>query len=209
MKKKSLIFIIAGVLALVSSFSMIGPDLLFKKENDPELKSTVSLWKNATLYTQLLSVLKELKIKTINDVLSKETVPALNLEIEHYQGICPSNELADALNREFDSRKYQFNALDVTKDMLPQADLIICDGKLNQLTNAQIRAASVLFKKSGAKYLLATHYPNEKKNHKGKPGEYRLINFELAPFYFPKPLLLIKEPDTDYSFALWNIKDLQ
>lgn len=187
---------------------MIGPDFPFKKEKDPEPRILASLWKSPTLYTQLLSVLKELKIKTINDVLSKETVPGFNLEIEHYLGICPSNELAETLNGQFASRKYQFNALDVTKDMLPQADLILCDGKLNQLTNAQIRAACVLFKKSGASYLLTTHYPNEKKNHKGKPGEYRLINFELAPFHFPKPLLIIKDPDADCNFALWNLKDL-
>lgn len=210
MKKRSLIFTVAGSLALVSSFTMMGPDLLFKNEAEPKINgSGTSLWKNAAFSNQLVSVFKELKINTINDVLSKEEGPRQDLEIEHYLGVCPSNELADKLNVQFGSKKVQFNAIDVTKDMLPHADLILCDGTLNHFTNAQIRAACVLFKKSRTRYLLTTHYPNEIKNHKGKPGEYRHINFELAPFHFPKPLLVIKVPEADYSFALWDIKDLK
>ena len=73
------------------------------------------------------------------------------------------------------------------------------------------------FKKSKAKYLLTTTFPELRENRDIVTGCWRPINLQIKPFSFPKPIKLINEKyekyssngkDSDKSLGLWKLEDI-
>jgi hypothetical protein len=71
------------------------------------------------------------------------------------------------------------------------------------------------FRRSGARYLLATTYTARTLNKDIITGRFRPTNLHQPPFRFPPPLQLINEECTeeggkwsDKSLGLWRIDDL-
>jgi hypothetical protein len=109
----------------------------------------------------------------------------------------------------------KFLVADITKDALPKADLILCRDCLVHLSFANIAAAVLNFQVSGAKWLLATTFPLLQENKDCEDGDWRGLNFNRAPFLWPKPLTVIGESCGegngtwgDKSLALWALADL-
>lgn len=104
-----------------------------------------------------------------------------------------------------------FEWLDITRDPIPKADLILARDVLVHFTNAEVKRTLKNFKASGAKYLLATTFPQHENTGDIKTGEWRPIN--LASLWgLPNPLEYINERCTagggafaDKSLGLWQI----
>lgn len=96
---------------------------------------------------------------------------------------------------------------DMTREMLPQADLVLCADHFLSLSHREIAASLLMMKKSGSKYLLTVNYPQCLKNKNSRNGEEREINFGLTPFHFPKPLLVLGEVEKA-QLVIWKMEDL-
>ena len=109
----------------------------------------------------------------------------------------------------------RFVCMDMTRADLPRADLIICRDALVHLSFADARAAIRNFRRSGARYLLATTFVNRPRNTDVPTGGWRVLNLERPPFSFPAPLALIDERCThsgglyrDKRLGLWELASL-
>jgi SAM-dependent methyltransferase len=108
-----------------------------------------------------------------------------------------------------------FRVLDLTSDPLPTVDLVFCRDCLVHLSFAHILAAFANLKRSGSRWLLTTTFPDHDRNEDIEDGDWRLLNFEKAPFLLPPPLDLINEGCSeqdgkyaDKSLGLWSIEQL-
>jgi len=119
-------------------------------------------------------------------------------------------------NREkFSSTSRQFLRLDLTADPLPRADLILCRDCLVHLSYANIACAIANVKRSGAKWLLTTHFLRLETNRDIVDGDWRPLNFMRSPFWFPPPHVAIVEnckeaggAFDDKALGLWRVAEL-
>ena len=131
-----------------------------------------------------------------------------------YTGIDVVSEIIQHNQRQYGTESIRFQAADITKATLPQADLIICRDCWVHLSLANISGALKQFKRSGATYLLTTTYPATQANVDSPTGSWRSLNLLLPPFNFPAPLKLLTDPsdDTqahpDKALGLWKLVDL-
>lgn len=116
-------------------------------------------------------------------------------------------------NREkYDLSNVEFHVMDITKDFLPTADLVLCRDLLGHFSNREVKLALNHILASGSKYLLATTFPNHTTSGDIKTGEWRPIN--LASLWgLPDPLEYINEHCTagggafkDKSLGLWDLR---
>jgi hypothetical protein len=86
-------------------------------------------------------------------------------------------------------------AADVVRDALPAADLILCRHLLIHLSFRQGLAALENFRRTGARYLLATTNPSLRENREiVQTGSFRPVNMERIPFGLPPPLEVLPDP---------------
>ncbi len=115
----------------------------------------------------------------------------------------------------FGTEHISFQQLDLRKSDLPHVDLILCRDCLVHLSFADIHEALENIKRSGASFLLTTTFDDRKENRDIATGNWRPLNFRLAPFNFPAPLESIDEKCTegngnfaDKRLALWNLNEI-
>lgn len=161
------------------------------------------------LKSEVIRLLKGLEIKSIVDVPCGTMGWADDLKpvLQKYIGVDINPKNIEENREKYGSSTFLFQNLDISKDLLPQAELIFCHDALNFFTPNEIKAALLLFKKSGAKYLLLTLHTDLEKNHKGKKGACTPINWQLPPYNFPTPLLVLNEQGNK-KLSLWKIEDL-
>lgn len=118
-------------------------------------------------------------------------------------------------NSEFVSPVRTFCKLDLIKDPLPSVDLIFCRDCLVHLSFSDIFEALSNICESDSTYLLTTTFTDRLNNRDIVTGDWRPLNFELAPFFFPPPIQLINENCTeggdiykDKSLGLWKVSDI-
>ena len=106
----------------------------------------------------------------------------------------------------------RFICADMTRDDLPEADLILCRDALVHLSFADARAAIRNFRRSGSRYLLATTFVNHSRNRDVTTGGWRPLNLQAAPFSLPAPLALVDERiahagghHRDKRLGLWKL----
>lgn len=131
---------------------------------------------------------------------------------ERYIGVDVVPDIVEANRRSWPA--VDFRCLDITTEDLPPSDLILCRDGLVHLSYAGIYAALARFRKSGARWLFATTFPDHD-NADIPDGNWRPLNLEKAPFSFPKASFLLNEgcPELrgeyrDKSLGLWRIEDL-
>jgi hypothetical protein len=134
------------------------------------------------------------------------------LPVESYIGLDIVPELI-VQNSELRSRPgMEFRVADMTRDKLPQCDLVLCRDCLVHLSFENIQRALSNIKGSGSKFLLTTTFVEHDLNCDIDDGDWRLLNLEKSPFCFPPPIVTINEQCTeiagayqDKSLALWEI----
>lgn len=110
----------------------------------------------------------------------------------------------------------RFVHIDLLRQTVPKADLILCRDCLVHLSYDDIFKALWNFKRSGSAYLLTTTFTARSYNTDAATGGWRTLNLEKEPFYFPPPRELIVEKCTEWdgryadkTLGLWRLGDVR
>jgi SAM-dependent methyltransferase len=86
-----------------------------------------------------------------------------------------------------------YHLADLTTDPLPRCDAILCRDCLVHFSFANIDRAVENFRRSGARWLITTTFPEWQQNRDCEDGDWRALNFERAPFSWGRPEELLNE----------------
>lgn len=170
------------------------------------------------LVSKLPILFKEYDIKTILDLPCGDFkwMQTIDLSSFNYVGGDIVEELINInKNIYLEQSNRKFIVIDLINDPLPACDIIIVRDCLVHLSYDNINKAIKNIKSSGCKYLLTTTFTNKNLNKDIVTGDWRPLNLEKSPFYFPSPILVINENCTevngiynDKSMGLWEINKL-
>jgi len=186
-------------------------------------KESVSGTGSDTVHTivirnKLPNILKQYKVSSVLDAACGDFnwMKKVNLPLDMYIGVDIVQQIIENNNQLYAHEKQRFMNLDISKDRLPRTDFILCRDCLVHYPYSIIFNILKNLKQSGATYLFTTTFPQKKCNvdiyHAGY--EWRPLNLEMAPFNFPKPILIINEEYktipafVDKSMGLWKFSDL-
>ena len=140
----------------------------------------------------------------------------LELDVD-YTGVDIVQSLIEANRRRVEGAgsSARFIVADITRDALPRADVVLCRDCLVHLSFANIARAVRNFRASGARFLLATTFPEWEQNQDCEDGDWRALNMEKAPFEWQAPHASINERCEegdggwrDKSLGLWRLDQL-
>jgi SAM-dependent methyltransferase len=102
-----------------------------------------------------------------------------------------------------------FAVLNITRDQLPQVDVILCRDCFIHFSYRDIDAAIANFKRSNSRYLLATTHVSVTENTDIQTGGWRSVNLQLPPFNFPPPgRLIIEDTELGKGLGMWKLDEL-
>jgi hypothetical protein len=120
----------------------------------------------------------------------EESITAIDL----YTGIDIVEEIVQNNEKKYTSDKISFKKSDLTRDIVPKADLIICRDLILHLSYRDIFKILKNFKKSGSNYLLiSTYWRHKNKNVYNFSITGRAVNLEKSPFKIRNNSDLINE----------------
>jgi len=99
---------------------------------------------------------------------------------------------------------YNFFTADITTDILPKVDMMICRCVLFHLTFDHIRMA---LSNMGAscKYLMLTTHPHILLNEDKLDGDFRRLNLQAPPISMPEPIALFVDGEGDDGYVgIWR-----
>jgi len=171
---------------------------------------------SAAVLAHLDTLIGQLGVRTLLDVPCGDFAWMQYLRADvHYVGGDVLPELVAANHRHWGGPSRRFAAIDILKDDLPDADLLLCRDCLVHFSFADVAAALRTIRRSRCEWLLTTTFPHCLVNEEIVTGDWRPINLERAPFHLPAPRLLLNEQCTeggdtfaDKSLALWRVEDL-
>ena len=175
------------------------------------------LTQTAVIREEIPRVIEELDIKILLDCPCGDLnwMQHVDLKVEKYIGVDIVKEMIDLNRQKFKKTGYSFYELDMTKDVLPKADMILCRDCLVHFSFRDAAAALNRFRESGTRYILTTTFPKRVKNSDTMTGVWRPLNLQLAPFSFPDPIKMIDENCSqaeglykDKSLGLWRLQDV-
>ena len=188
--------------------------------SDPESRSGVgsTLDSTAVLRDELPAALRQLDARVLLDVPCGDFTWMKRVDlsgIEYIGGdIVPS--IVEANQRLHATESRSFVQLDLTRDKLPNADVLLCRDCLVHLSYANIRAVFANIARSTIRYVLMTSFPGRADNDDVADGDWRALDFQAPPFSFPAPRLAIveqcEEEDGSYadkSLLAWRVDDLR
>ena len=135
----------------------------------------------------------------------------INLNNQQYLGIDIVEKVIKVNKKKYGKPKINFLCNNFLEDKIPNADLIIVKDVLQHLSDDNIKAFLNNIKNVKYKYLLITNFNNHK-NKDIKTGQFRPLCLCNEPFYFRKPLEIIKEDENgrfkDKHMGLWRLQDI-
>ncbi|HEY3442761.1 MAG TPA: class I SAM-dependent methyltransferase [Paludibaculum sp.] len=109
----------------------------------------------------------------------------------------------------------EFRHLDLCSGDLPKVDVVFCRDCLVHLSFENVHKAIANLKRSGSTWLLTTTFLECEENTDIVNGDWRMLNFELAPFQWNPPARVLVEGCTeagggysDKALGLWRISEL-
>ena len=163
-------------------------------KNEESISGHGSTKKRASPYLKYLKIfLLNYKIKTFLDIPCGDLNWISNLKIAgmQYMGCDIVEEIIKKNKIKYPSLK--FEVLDITRDKLPSADILHCRDCLFHLSYNDIKRAIKNFLNSDIDYILLTSHEGFFKNNDITTGGSRFLSFLKKPFFFPKPILKIKD----------------
>jgi hypothetical protein len=126
-----------------------------------------------------------------------------------YLGYDCVEDLIAGLRRRHSRRPgHFFSGHDITVDLLPRWDAILCRDVLNWHPLSLAKAALKLLKQSGSRYLIATTYARDW-NEVVRLGHWHPIALTAPPFELPPPRFAIPEPGQPAkSLGVWPLADV-
>jgi SAM-dependent methyltransferase len=175
-----------------------------------------ALLETQTVRNQLPALLREIGARSVLDVPCGDFRWLSEVELGvPYIGADIVKRLVRANTDAFGSPDRRFVCLDLTRDALPEADVVLCRDCLVHLSYANIRRALENVKRSGAPFLLMTNFLSLERNDDIEDGDWRPLNFQSPPFSLKAPDRVIVEHCTeaegaysDKSLGLWRVSDL-
>jgi SAM-dependent methyltransferase len=170
------------------------------------------------LRRSLPALLSELGVATMLDLPCGDYgwMRTFELPVAGYVGADLLPEVIEPLAAAFGDDRREFRVLDLTRDPLPPADLLLCRDCLVHLSYADIRRALGNAVRSNIPYVLTTTFPRAEANEDIVTGDWRVIDLERAPFHLPAPIRILNEGCTegggvfaDKSLGLWRTEDLR
>lgn len=132
-----------------------------------------------------------------------------------YIGADIVGELVESNQRHFGGEDRWFLQLDLTRDDLPAAEVILCRDCLVHLSFSNIRKALANIRSSTCRYLLTTTFLEHEVNEDIADGDWRMLNLQLPPFDLPDPVAILREGCTesggaysDKALGLWRTADI-
>jgi SAM-dependent methyltransferase len=173
-----------------------------------------NLRQTETLRRELPALLRQLGVRSMLDIPCGDFAWMREVDLTgvRYIGADIVRELVAANQARYGDARRSFHCLDITRDTLPQVDLVFCRDGLVHLPNKDILRALANIRKSGARYLATTVFTELEQNSDiYYVGEWRRLNFQLQPFNFPLPLHVLIENSpvrADKAMAVWRLSDL-
>ena len=187
--------------------------------SDPDSRSGVgsTLDSTAVLRAELPKALRELDARVLLDVPCGDFTWMKRVDLSGivYIGgdIVPS--IIEENQRLHTTESRSFIHLDLTRDELPDSDVLLCRDCLVHLSYANIRAVFANIARSNIRYVLMTSFPGRGGNYDVSDGDWRTLDFQAPPFSLPEPRLTIveqcQEEDGSYSdksLVAWRVEDL-
>jgi hypothetical protein len=187
--------------------------------SDPESRSGVGSTLDSTRVVRaaLPVALRQLEARVLLDVPCGDFTWMEHVDlsgIEYIGGdIVPS--IIEQNQRLHASDARRFLDMDLTRDVLPDADVLLCRDCLVHLSYANIRAVLANVARANIRYVLMTSFPGRGDNRDVVDGDWRTLDFQAAPFFFPEPVLTIIEECeeeggsyADKSLLAWRVADL-
>jgi hypothetical protein len=171
----------------------------------------------AIVLSELAGLIREFDIKILLDLPCGDFSWMQDLAADEvsYIGGDIVTAVIDINNARFGTPFRRFQVLDLTRDPLPAADLLLCRDCLVHLSFDDARAALANVSRAPIRYFLTSTFPDCSRNDDIVSGDWSVINLELAPFNLPPPLRLIAEQCSeadglfaDKSLALYRVQDL-
>lgn len=188
--------------------------------SDAESRSGVgsSLDSTRVLRAELPAALRQLGTRVLLDVPCGDFkwMQHVNLSGMEYIGgdIVPS--IIEENRRLYAHKSRRFVDLDLTRDILPNADVLLCRDCLVHLSFANIRAVLTNLARSNIRFVLMTSFPGRGGNYDIKDGDWRALDLEAPPFSFPEPRLTIVEQCeeeggsySDKSLLAWPVDEIR
>ena len=141
----------------------------------------------------------------------------VDVELDSYLGIDVVQELVERNQREYGSSKRAFVKMDLTREVPPRADLVLCRDLLIHLSYEHGRRVLRNFARSNSSWLLCSDFPEVPNTHDIPMGRWRAINLRAPPFGFPEPERVLEDdPPAGLSsgeaprrtMGLWRLSDL-
>jgi SAM-dependent methyltransferase len=177
-----------------------------------DLEQTVALRR------ELPALLAELEVRTLLDAACGDFhwLKEVDLPIERYYGVDIVEEVVERNRERYGGEGREFLLLNLAVDRLPRADAILCRDCLVHLRFGDIARAMANFRRSGARFLLATTFAERETNEELEArGLWRPLNLRRPPFNFPPPERLIDEGCTlaggayrDKRLGVWRLERL-
>jgi len=187
---------------------------------DPESVSGPGsgLARTSAFRDQIPPLLRALGVRSLLDAGCGDFnwMQALSLPVERYVGIDIVSDLIDHDRQRYGDQTRTFVHGDITRDDLPQVDMILCRDCLVHFSFADALAALRNFKRSGSVFLLTTTFIAFGENRDiATDGGWRQLNLQHAPFCFSAPEQMIDEKClhtggiyADKRLALWRLVDI-
>ena len=121
-------------------------------------------------------------------------------------------------HEKYASKTRSFVQLDLMRDPLPPADVLLCRDCFIHLSFHDLKIALRNIAKSNITYILTTTYPKVTVNTDIVTRDFRGINLQLPLFDFPEPLERIDEdlfpghhenPNFIRQLGLWRVSELR
>lgn len=169
-------------------------------------------------YTQKLrqslpGLIADLKIGTMLDLPCGDFhwMSELDLPVAHYIGCDIVPLLVQNARIRYGRPNREFRTVDLCRDPLPDADLLLCRDCFIHLSEDMILIAIENILRSNVKYLLTTTYPAGS-NRNIHNGDWFTLNLCAAPYNFPPPIRVLDDwvpPFDRRHLALWEIESLR
>lgn len=149
----------------------------------------------------LSKFLSEKKISSILDIPCGDFywMSQINLKHINYHGADIVTEIININNKKFKSKNTLFSKLDVVKDNLPYADLLLCRDCLVHLDIDEIFLALDNIKKSKPKFFASTCFLDFSNTLSELDDNWKPINLSKSPFNLRSPDYILDDSNNDQS----------
>lgn len=171
-----------------------------------------TLGRTNVVRNELPALLAELEAESLLDAPCGDFnwMRETDLSAVQYTGADVVHDLISRNQRLYGGNGRKFVKLDLTRDSLPTADVILCRDCFIHFSFRDIRATLMNFKQSNSKFLIATTHKLVEEHRDIVTGQGRNVNLLLPPFNFPEPFRMIVE-DTELAKCLgvWRLDQLR